>query len=143
MTRCLITSANFWRKPGLLPFAVLSQTNDRIGTLQQVAQQINQIADSRTQSNLAASTYILAGLLLEQEAIQQILRRDIMQESVTYQAIKAEGKSEGRAEGSREALREVAMNLLREGMEVAVVARVTGLSAEQVQQLAEEIANRE
>ncbi|NJN58423.1 MAG: hypothetical protein HC879_13445 [Leptolyngbyaceae cyanobacterium SL_5_9] len=56
-----------------------------------------------------------------------------MQESVTYQAI----KSEGRAEGSREALREVAVNLLKEGMEVAVVSRVTGLSVEQVQQLAE------
>ncbi|UBF27781.1 Rpn family recombination-promoting nuclease/putative transposase [Kovacikia minuta CCNUW1] len=137
----------FLHTPGLLPFAVLSQTNDRLSTLQQVAQQINQITDSRTQSNVAASTFILAGLVLEAESIQRILRRDIMQESVTYQLLqaeaKAEGRAEGRAEGSQEALRQVAMNLLREGMEIAVAARVTDLSIEQVQQLAEEMENRE
>lgn len=58
-----------------------------------------------------------------------------MQESVTYQVIKAEGK----AEGSQEALQQVALNLLREGMEIAVVARVTSLSVEQVQQLLTEM----
>jgi predicted transposase YdaD len=50
-----------------------------------------------------------------------------MQESVTYQAIKDEGRSEG--------IRRVAINLLREGMSVEMVARVTGLTVEQVQQL--------
>lgn len=146
---------NFLQAPGLLPFAVLSQTNDRISTLQQVAQQIEQIADSRIQSNVATSTFILAGLVLEAESIQRILRRDIMQESVTYQIIQSEaeakgmakgmakGIAEGRAEGSREALQQVAMNLLREGMEITAVTRVTGLSADQVQQLVEEMENRE
>ncbi len=62
-----------------------------------------------------------------------------MQESVTYQAIKAEGK----AEGSQEALRQVAINLLSEGMEISVVSRVTGLLLEQVQLLAQEAGNRE
>lgn len=124
---------DFLQAPGLLPFAVLSQTDDRVGTLQQVAQAISQITDPRTQSNVAASTFILAGLILEAEAIQQILRRDVMQESVTYQVIKAEGK----AEGSEEALRQVAMNLLREGMEISVVSRLTGLSITQVQLLAQ------
>lgn len=125
----------FLQAPGLLPFAVLSQTNDRIGTLQQVAQEISQIGDSRTQSNVAASAFILAGLLLEEEVIQQILRRDMMQESVTYQAIKAEA--------SQQKAQQIALNLLREGMEIAVVARVTGLLVEQVQQLAEGRENRE
>ncbi|MEH2323265.1 MAG: hypothetical protein V7K32_06775 [Nostoc sp.] len=59
-----------------------------------------------------------------------------MQESVTYQAILAEGLAEGRAEE----VRRVAMNLLKEGISVAIVARVTGLSVEQVQQLASEEA---
>ena len=123
----------FLQAPGLLPFAVLSQTTERISTLQEVAEAINQIPDPRIQSNVAASTFILAGLRLEAEVIQQILRRDVMQESVTYQVIKAEGK----AEGSQEALRQVALNLLREGMEIAVVARVTGLAIAQVQLLAQ------
>jgi predicted transposase/invertase (TIGR01784 family) len=57
-----------------------------------------------------------------------------MQESVTYQAILAEGIAEGRAEE----VRRVAMNLLKEGMSVEIVAKVTGLSVEQVQQLGSE-----
>ncbi|MCC5629941.1 hypothetical protein LC613_18615 [Nostoc sphaeroides CHAB 2801] len=54
-----------------------------------------------------------------------------MQESVTYQAILAEGLAEGRAEE----VRRVAMNLLKEGMSIEIVSKVTGLTVEQVQQL--------
>ncbi|MEH2106449.1 MAG: hypothetical protein V7K43_09345 [Nostoc sp.] len=71
---------------------------------------------------------------LEKEIIQQLLRRELMQESVTYQAILAEGLAEGRAEG----VRRVAINLLKEEISVAIVAKVTGLSVEQVQQLVNE-----
>jgi predicted transposase/invertase (TIGR01784 family) len=108
----------FLQSPGLLPFAILSQTSDseallrsplalpkasadRTQVLQQVAQEIDQLTDQRIQSNVAASTFILAGLVLEKEVIAQLLRRDIMQESVTYQAIKAEGREEGRKEGKQ------------------------------------------
>jgi predicted transposase YdaD len=40
-----------------------------------------------------------AGLVLEESIIKQILRRDIMRESVTYQAILREGRQEGRKQG--------------------------------------------
>ncbi|MEH1933390.1 MAG: hypothetical protein V7L14_06630 [Nostoc sp.] len=67
-----------------------------------------------------------------------------MQESVTYQAILAEGLAEGRtqglAEGRAQEVRRVAMNLLKEGTLVEIVAKVTGLSVEQVQQLRSEEA---
>ncbi|MGJ5632079.1 Rpn family recombination-promoting nuclease/putative transposase [Nostoc sp. CALU 1950] len=120
----------FLEHPGLLPFAVLSQTNNRTATLQQVAQEISEITDQRIQNNIAASAFILAGLVLEKEIIQQLLRRELMQESVTYQAILAEGLAEG--------VRRVAINLLQEGISVEIVAKVTGLSVEQVQQLVNE-----
>lgn len=64
-----------------------------------------------------------------------------MQESVTYQSIKAEGKAEGRVEGSQEKAQQIAINLLREGMAVEAIARVTGLSVEQVQRLQAEASN--
>ncbi|MDF5735509.1 MULTISPECIES: hypothetical protein [unclassified Nostoc] len=60
-----------------------------------------------------------------------------MQESVTYQAILAEGLAEGRAQE----VRRVAMNLLKEGISVEIVAKVTGLTVEQVEQLASEEAS--
>jgi len=92
----------FQRFEGLLPFAVLSQTSNPEETLQQVARQIEQIEDRRVQSNLAASTAVLAGIVLDKDLIKRLLRSDIMQESVIYQDIKAEGKVEGKAEGKVE-----------------------------------------
>jgi len=121
----------FFQSPGLLPFAVLSQANNPTETLRQVAVQISQINDQRIQSNVAASAFVLAGLVLNKEIIQQLLRKELMQESVTYQALIAEGREEGIEEG----IRRVAINLLREGMSVEVVVRVTGLSVEQINQI--------
>ena len=50
----------FLNTPGLLPFATLSQTEDKTRTLQQVAEAIEQINDIRTQNNIAASTAVKA-----------------------------------------------------------------------------------
>lgn len=96
----------FLRIPGLLPFAVLSQTNDPALVLTQISQITEQIADRRVQSNLMAASAILAGLVLEPEVIQRIIRSDIMQESTMYQEILREGKEQGRAEGRAEGLTE-------------------------------------
>jgi predicted transposase/invertase (TIGR01784 family) len=80
----------FLKTPGLLPFATLSQTSDKTLTLQQVAQAINQINDTRIQSNIAASTAVLAGLVLNKELIKRLLRSDAMREYVIYQDIQHE-----------------------------------------------------
>lgn len=136
-------SSVFLQSPGLLPFAVLCQSEDRIETLRQVAMEINTIRDSQTQNNVTASTAILAGLVLEEKVIQQLLRRDLMKESVIYQSIqaesraegRAEGRVEGRAEGIQEGIQLMAINMRKEGLSIEVVARITGLSVEQVQQL--------
>ncbi len=133
----------FMQTPGLLPFAVLSNTESKIDTLQEVATRIDNIEDKQIQTDVAASAFILAGLVLEQGDIQRLLRRDIMQESVTYQLLvnegkaegKAEGRAEGRAEGSQEAARNIALNLLKEGLSIDLIAKTTGLTVEEVQQL--------
>ncbi len=133
----------FLQSTGLLPFAVLSQTDNSTQVLRQVAQEIDKISDPRVQSNVAASTAVLAGLVLKQEVIQRILRRELMQESVIYQEIIAEGEAKGRAEGSQEKAKQIAKNLLNEGMEIELIARVTGLSVEQVEQLQTEQDNNQ
>jgi predicted transposase/invertase (TIGR01784 family) len=91
----------FQQLPGLLPFAALAKTNDQAGTLRQVAQQIESISDRRLQSNVAASSAILAGLVLEQGVIQRIFRSDVMKESVIYQEIRAEAIAEGEQIGEQ------------------------------------------
>lgn len=106
---------------------MLCDTNNQVGILQQAAAAVDKIAERRTQSNIAAAAAILAGLVLEQEVIGRLFRKDIMRESVIYQQIKTEG--------SEEKAREIAINLLAEGMSVEVVARITSLSVEVVQQL--------
>ncbi|MBW4425754.1 MAG: Rpn family recombination-promoting nuclease/putative transposase [Nostoc desertorum CM1-VF14] len=125
----------FLRTAGLLPFAVLSSTIDPEAVLNQVAREINSMTESRNQSNIAASTAILAGLVLEKEVIRRVLRSDIMRESVIYQDILDEGKAEGKVEGKAEALLEVARNLFNTGMPLEQIGRVTGLSIEQLQYL--------
>lgn len=97
----------FLQRPGLLPYAVLSQTSDRAAVLRNVAAVIEELPDPRQQSNLAAASGILAGLVLDQQLIQRLLRRDLMQESVIYQELRAEAQAEARAEAQAELRREL------------------------------------
>ncbi len=62
-------------------------------SITRLAERIEAISDRREQSNMAGSTAILVGLSLKQETIRTILRQEIMQESVIYQEIKAEGRA--------------------------------------------------
>ena len=118
---------------------MLGETSDRTTTLQQVAQEIEGISNQRQQSNVAAATSILAGLVLEKQLIKRVLRREIMRESVIYQDIweeaQAEGEAKGKAEGVQEGVRLVAVNLLNNGMALEEVARMTGLSLQEVELL--------
>lgn len=128
------TSA-FMNNPGLLPFAVLSNTNTKDRILQAVAAKIDQIPDRRIQNNITASAAILAGLTLQEDVIQRILRRDIMRESVIYQSILNEGRDEGREEGREETALKIAANMLYKGVSVESVMEFTGLTLEQVLQV--------
>jgi predicted transposase/invertase (TIGR01784 family) len=113
----------FLQRPGLYPYAALSQTSDRTRVLRQVAQRIDALADRRQQSNLSAATGILAGLLLEKIVIQRVLRRDLMRESVIYQEWREEIWQE-----AREKVRQELLELLREEtqQELLPIARQEG-----------------
>ena len=89
------------------------------------------VNDRTIQSNLAAATYVISGLALDQEIIQRLLRKEIMQESVTYQEILREGKAEGKVEAAKQ----IALNMLRSNISVDLIVQLTGLSIEQIQKL--------
>jgi predicted transposase YdaD len=95
--------------------------------LRQAAQLAKQVKEPTMQANLMAASAILAGLRLEEDVIYRIVRRNIMQESTVYRSIQREVQDE------RD--RAIALNLLREGLAIEIVARGTGLLIEEVQQL--------
>jgi predicted transposase/invertase (TIGR01784 family) len=117
----------FLQYPGLLPFAALGQSENPAEMLRQATQIMDRIEDPTTQTNLMAASGILAGLRLDQDVIYQLVRRDIMQESVIYRAIQDERT------------REIARNLLRRGADIDLIVFSTGLSIEEVQQLQQQI----
>jgi predicted transposase/invertase (TIGR01784 family) len=121
----------FLQYPGLLPFAALGQSDNPAEMLRQATQIVDQIEEPTTQANLMAASAILAGLRLEEDVIYGLVRRDIMQESVIYRSIQKDEKQA------------IALNFLREGLSVETIARGTGLSIEEVQQLQRQINESE
>jgi predicted transposase/invertase (TIGR01784 family) len=115
----------FLEATGLLPFAVLSKTPDKAQTLRQVAAKVDAIAEIRVQSNVAASAGILAGLILEKRFINQVLRREIMQQSVIYQEILQEGEQKGRQEGEQKGRQEGEQKGRQEGERSLILRQLT------------------
>jgi len=90
----------FLQSEGLLPFAVLAEKRDNRPTvLQAVAERIKAIPNEERQSHVAASTAILAGLVLKRDLIRSVLREDIMRESVIYQEIYSSAEEQGLRKG--------------------------------------------
>ena len=116
--------------PGLLPLAVLGRTNDRTQTLREVSSLINNLKDRKEQSNIAAATSLLAGLVLKKDVIRAVLREEIMQESVIYQDIKEQGIQQGQ---STLVLRQLKRRIGE--VESEDQTRITGLSVEQLEAL--------
>ena len=137
-------TTDFLKFPGLLPLAVLGRSDNRTQTLREISSVISRIEDSRQQSNVAAATSILAGLVLEKEVIRSVLSEEIMRESVIYQDIKAQGIKEGEAKGRAEGIKEgevsLVLRLLKKRIgEISAEdeSRITGLSVEQLEALGE------
>ena len=59
----------------------------------------------------------------------------MMRESVIYQDILQEGLEQGLEQGIEQKAQDIARNMLNEGIAIALIVRVTGLTIEQVQQL--------
>jgi predicted transposase YdaD len=98
------------------------------------------ISDMQVQSNVAASADILARLILKQDFINQVLRKELMQESVIYREIFQEGEDKGVLRGKREEAQSLIIRLLirRIGnMTPAMQTQVQALSLTQLESLGE------
>ncbi|NJM65026.1 MAG: Rpn family recombination-promoting nuclease/putative transposase [Acaryochloris sp. RU_4_1] len=130
----------FLESTGLLPLAVLTNTPDQAQTLRQVAERINFVPEMRVQSNVAASAGILAGLTLKRDFINQVLRKEIMQQSVIYQEWREEFLQEGREEGRQEGEQSLILRQLTRrigDISPELQSQVQALSLDQLEALGE------
>jgi predicted transposase/invertase (TIGR01784 family) len=119
---------------GLLPLAVLSSASDKKNVLTQVVNQLEQIADSKEQSNLVAATSILAGLELDEQTIRQLMRSPAMRESTMYQSILREGRTDG-----EKALVFKLLTRKLGSLSLEITAKVSNLSLERLEALGESL----
>ena len=87
------------------------------------------VLDKQVQINLAAATSILARLALNRETIKNILRSEIMRESVIYQDILEEGALTAKLNSIP--------RLLALGLSVEQIAQTLDLDIEQVPEVIE------
>lgn len=121
--------------PALLPLATLARSNTPNSLLEQVAAQIDMIEEPQQRGNLAACVEVLAGLRFEESLIRQLLREEIMQESVTYQAIIQKGRQQGKQDEARSL---VMRQLTRQfdNLDEELQQRIQALSVTQLEDLA-------
>lgn len=98
--------------PGLLPLAPLTRSEEPRSLLEQVADKIDRVENRNQQRELTACTELLAGLQFDRDFIRQILREELMRESVTYQDILQKGKQMGIQLGIEQGKFDMIMRLL-------------------------------
>mgnify|MGYP000499714909 CR=1 FL=1 len=122
--------------PALLPLAALARSNSPNILLQQVATQVASIEEIEQRRNISACVELLAGLRFDENLISQLLREDLMQESVIYQKIVQQGLQQGRKEGELALIRR---QLTRRfgSLDPLVQERLQRLSVPQLEELGE------
>ncbi|MCL1474538.1 DUF4351 domain-containing protein [Argonema antarcticum] len=126
--------------PALLPLAALARSNSPNILLQQVATQVASIEEIEQRRNISACVELLAGLRFDENLISQLLREDLMQESVIYQKIVQQGVQQGLQQGRKEGeLALIMRQLIRRfgSLDPLVQERLERLSVPQLEELGE------
>jgi predicted transposase/invertase (TIGR01784 family) len=133
------STAPFLTRPGLWPYAALTNTDDPASVLRAIAQKIDGLNDRRERANLSAVSAVMSALCLEKDTIEQILRRDIMRESAMYQEMQSwartDAEREVRAEAKREEGQTIALSLLRQGVSYQIITEATGFTIAEIRAL--------
>ncbi|MFZ1028351.1 MAG: Rpn family recombination-promoting nuclease/putative transposase [Limnoraphis robusta] len=134
--------AIFLNDRALLPLAPLAETNSPETLLTQVATEVAKIEAIEQRRNVLAAVQIIAGLRYDKTLIQQLLREDIMRESVIYQDILQQGVRQGVQQGRGEGEASLIIRqLTRRFGELSpeVIQRIRSLSLPQLDALGEEL----
>ncbi len=88
--------------PTLWPLAILAKTANSETLLTEVAQRLENLENRGERISLTTYTFLLGGLKFREEILEQLLREEIMQESVTYRKLVETSEQRGRQEGRQE-----------------------------------------
>jgi len=130
----------FLNNPALLPLAPLTRTNAPQDLLSQVAESVAKIEEIEIKRDIVACTEILAGLRFEKKLISQLLREDIMRESVIYQDIFQKGEKQGEKLGRTEGEQRTIIRQLNRRfgeLDSSLVDRIKTLNIEKLDNLAD------
>jgi len=122
----------------LLPFVPIMQGG---GTEAMVQEAVDRLRQDETLSEFENLLAFFATFILETEVIQQIMRWDmaILKESPWYRQIVQESEQRGEQRGiqigEQRGIQRIARNLLNAGMAPEQITQMTGLNAEQIQNL--------
>ncbi|MFE1745951.1 Rpn family recombination-promoting nuclease/putative transposase [Coleofasciculus sp. H7-2] len=126
--------------PALLPLATLARSDSPRALLEQVAAGVATIEETTERQNILACAGVLAGLRFKKDLIQQLLREEIMQESVIYQDILQKGEQRGLQQGLQQGEVALILRLLRlrfGDINPEEQEQIRGLSIPQLEELAE------
>ncbi|AFY59983.1 DUF4351 domain-containing protein [Synechococcus sp. PCC 6312] len=83
----------------LCPLAILAKTANAETLLTEVAQRLEELENREERLSLTTYTYLLGGLKFRKEVLQQLLREEIMRESVTYRDLVETSEQRGLQQG--------------------------------------------
>jgi predicted transposase/invertase (TIGR01784 family) len=90
--------------PTLWPLAILAKTENPEALLTDVVQRLETLENRDERLSLTTYTYWLGGLKFREELLEQLLREEIMQESVTYRRLVATSEQRGIQKGRQQGL---------------------------------------
>ncbi|SIS73687.1 conserved hypothetical protein (putative transposase or invertase) [Alicyclobacillus vulcanalis] len=100
-------------------------------TFERVRELIPRVPDETERDLVVSAILVLGDQGLTEEQRAQ-LRKELRNVSKLAEELYEEGRQEGRIEGHME----IAMNMLRKGMKVGEIADITGLSRQEIEELA-------
>ncbi|MEN9260091.1 MAG: DUF4351 domain-containing protein, partial [Thermostichus sp. HHBFW_bins_43] len=86
------------------------------------------------QAHLATYTYLLGGLRFNKELMRQLLREEVMRESVTYQALVAESEQRGLLRGIQEGIQQGLTQGIQQGLTQGIQQEAAHLTLRQLRQ---------
>jgi len=131
-------------EPALLPLAVLAKSNNSQQLLTQVSEALTAIENPQQRRELATGCYILGGVKFQQQQLIHFIREEVMEESVTYQAILQKGLEQGLEQGLKQGSQQEGLSLVKRLIQrrlgflsTQLEQRIDNLSLSQLENLAE------